>query len=163
MDDIGELERRLAAALERIDAGLDGAIAGGGAGHAGTATQLAELQEALEAERANNARLTMRVTALEDRRTGAVADLEQQLDRATKQLDAQALEVQRLKTVNDGLRAAIGPLQEAQAATAADPHLINKAMQAELEALRAARAAEIAEMDEILTELAPLVEEQGDA
>ena len=40
----------------------------------------------------------------------------------------------------------------------ADPGLINRAMQAELEALRATRAAEASEMSDILAALGPIVE-----
>ncbi len=40
-----------------------------------------------------------------------------------------------------------------------EPHLLNRAMMTELEALRAARAADVAEMDEILSELKPLIGE----
>jgi len=166
MDDISELERRIAAALERIGAGLEP-----GRGAAGTAsppsdgddTRIAELQEALDAERTANAQLNERVKAIRDRQETTVAGLERKLDQATRQLDAQGLEVQRLKKVNVGLREALRSLQEAQAAGVPDPHLINKAMLAELEALRAARTAEMAEMDEILKELTPLVEEESHA
>ena len=44
-----------------------------------------------------------------------------------------------------------------------EPHLLNKAMQAELEALRATRQSETVEMDEILAELQPLIGEVQDA
>ncbi len=49
-------------------------------------------------------------------------------------------------------------LREAQAEGLQEPHLIIRAMQAELEALRATRLSEMAEMDEILSELKPLIE-----
>ncbi len=39
----------------------------------------------------------------------------------------------------------------------AEPHLINKSMMAELEALRTTQAADRAELDAVLTELVPLV------
>jgi len=42
-----------------------------------------------------------------------------------------------------------------------DPHLINKAMLAELEALRETRLGETTEMDAILAELTPLLQEVG--
>ena len=44
-----------------------------------------------------------------------------------------------------------------------EPHLLNKAMLAELEALRATRLSEMAEMDEILAELKPLIGDMQDA
>jgi hypothetical protein len=42
-----------------------------------------------------------------------------------------------------------------------EPHLVNKAMLAELEALRATRSADAAEMDAILEELTPIIEREA--
>ena len=56
-------------------------------------------------------------------------------------------------------------LREANEAGVGEPHLINKAMLAELEGLRATRAADAAEAAAILDRLDPLVNgaAQGDA
>ncbi len=47
-------------------------------------------------------------------------------------------------------------LTEAQAEGQVEPHLINRAMLTELEALRALRSAETAELDELIAALDPL-------
>jgi hypothetical protein len=47
------------------------------------------------------------------------------------------------------LREQLRVLREAQAAGSTEPHLLNKAMLAELDALRATRLSEMAELDEL--------------
>ena len=54
-------------------------------------------------------------------------------------------------------------VSEAAAAGIGDAHLVNKAMLAELDALRATRLTELAEMEEILAELSPLIAEAENA
>lgn len=162
MNQITELERRIVAALARIDAGLDGIDLGGAKAGSGGGEQ-AGLSEALEAERAANAQLNERVRAIRERQETTVAGLERKLERMTRQLDAQGIEMQRLKKTGVGLREALRALREAQEAGVAEPHLINKSMLAELESLRATRQAEVVEMTEILDELSPLIGEGADA
>jgi len=118
---------------------------------------VARLGEALETERATNAQLTERVRVLRERQETVVARLERQLTRTTRQLDAAGQELQRQRRAAAGLREALEKLTAAQAEGVAEPHLINRAMLAELESLRAERQAEIAEMDDILAALDPLV------
>jgi hypothetical protein len=79
------------------------------------------------------------------------------------QLDAQGLEMQRMRKNVIALRENLRALREAQAAGLAEPHLLNKAMQAELDALRATRMTEIVTLDAILAELKPLIREEQDA
>jgi len=55
------------------------------------------------------------------------------------------------------LTSTIDALRTANEAGVGEPHLINKAMMAELEALRASRATDVAEADAILGALTPLV------
>lgn len=152
MTEMTELARRLTDALERIGAGLDS----GAEGQSGDA---AGLREALEAERTTNAQLTERVRAIKDRQETMVSALEAKVARLTEQLDAAGAELQRQKRLNADLAEANRALSEAATKGVAEPHLINRSMQTELEALRAARAAEMAEMEEILAELKPLIEE----
>lgn len=169
MSDIAELERRIVAALDRIGAGLDGLAVAAAVPDAAPATpppdttELDRLREELEAERAANGQLNERVRAIRERQETTVAGLERKLDRLTRQLDVQGLELQRMKKTNIGLRESLRQLREAQEAGVAEPHLINKSMLAELEALRAARMSEMAEMEEILSELAPLIGEEHNA
>lgn len=155
---LDEVERRLHAALDRIARGIERAAPGAAAGE-----EAERLRAALEAERASAAQLAERVRAVKEKQEGMVAQLERRLARLTEQVDVQGLELQRLRKAVHQLREANRMLREAQEAGLSDPAAINRSLQAEVEALRATRAAEIAELDEILAELKPLVEEGSNA
>lgn len=161
MSDITELERRISAALERLDAGIEALAAAPQPAEAAVRddAELARLNEALEAERAANAQLTERVRAVREKQETTVGALESKVERLSGQLDAADAELQRLKRLNEELSEANRELGAAAARGVAEPDLINRAMITELEAMRAARAAEIAEMNEILAELKPLIGE----
>lgn len=156
MSQIAEFERRIAVALERIGKGatrLAAARDSGGAGDGDADRQRA----ALDAERASNAQLSERVSALRQRQDTTVAQLERRLARLTEQLDLQSLEMLRLKKANAKLIEVNAALREAQAAGPADSPVLNRSLAAELDALHAERRAEMAEMEEILSEIRPLV------
>jgi chromosome segregation ATPase len=165
MNDIAELERRITLALERIGAGIDmlGTTGGGTAAasddSAGADSHIAELEDALEAERAANAQLTERVRAIREKQETMVSALERKVARLTEQADSATLELQRLRQINEDLSDANRALSLAVAEGVSEPELINHAMMSELEALRASRAADLAEMDDILSELKPLIGE----
>jgi hypothetical protein len=174
MQNIAELERRITAALERIGVGIDRVAARPVAPVAPVTGQEALLRAQLEEERAVSAQLKERMAALTERAAKAAeraaevkpvhvpvaqAQLEARIDKMTRQLDVQGLELQRMRKITIQLREQLARMREAAEAGATDPHLINKAMLAELEALRATRQVEIAEMDEILAELSPLIGE----
>ena len=168
MSEIAELERRITAALERIGQGVaalseapaPGAAGDGSGDAAGSAAgRIAGLEEALDSERTANAQLTERVRAIKEKQETTVTHLDQRVADMTRQLDVQGLELQRMKKTNVQLRETIRTLREALETHVAEPHLINKSMLAELEALRASRLSEIAEMDEILDGLKPLIAE----
>jgi cell division protein FtsB len=72
-------------------------------------------------------------------------------------IDALTRENQRLRAANAGLRESLALLEDQIAQGAVDPGSIDRALRAELEALRADRAAEVAELDGILAELKPLI------
>lgn len=135
------------AALERA-AAMGAALAGS------DPAELARLREALDSERVANAQLSERVRAIREKQETTLSALEKRLATATKSLETAQTEVTRLKRANLDLAEANRALIEAGNDPA--PHLINRAMQAELEALRAARAEEAAELAEILGGLAPL-------
>ncbi|NHB76812.1 hypothetical protein [Rhodobacter calidifons] len=163
MQEIIELEKRIAAALDRIDKGLDrlpapGRSAASGAGVSGTD---ALLRAQLEEEKSLTAQLQARLRAASARE--ARGDLQEKIDRLTQELDVQGLELQRMRRLNAALREQLEALRSAQVAGVAEPGQINKAMQVELEALRALRLTEIAEMDEILTALEPHITEASHA
>ena len=157
MSDIEELERRISAAFDRIGQAVDGFVpptTGAGTG---------ELQDALLTEQATNAQLTERLRVVKEREASQAAEAAEKVDRLTRALDAQGLELQRMKKTVIQLRESLRALREAQTEAVADPHLVNKAMLTELEALRATRLTEMAQMDEILAELHPLIGDLQDA
>ncbi|MFN4153531.1 MAG: hypothetical protein ACK4HF_02660 [Paracoccaceae bacterium] len=169
MDNIAELERRITAALMRIGDGVEALSAAQAEAEPAQTDQgpvatladgvaeaeIARLNEALDEERMLVAQLNERLRALRDQGTGTQA-LEAEVGRLMKLLDVQGLEMQRLKKTVVGLREQIRLMTEAQAEGRVEPHLINKAMLTELEALRALRAAEAAELDELIAALDPL-------
>ncbi|MCB2115702.1 MAG: hypothetical protein KDE00_05215 [Rhodobacteraceae bacterium] len=158
MNDIAELERRITAALERIGLGLDH-LGGAMPVAADDSAEVERLTAALEDERSANAQLTERVKAIREKQEGVVGALERRVEDLSGQLDGAVEELKRLKEANAELAEANRALAEASDEGVMEPHLINRSMRIELEALRAARAAEIAEMDEILSELRPLIGE----
>jgi uncharacterized protein (DUF885 family) len=121
----------------------------------------AALRAQLEEEKALTAQLQARLRAAKERE--AKGDLQDKLDRLTQELDVKGLELQRMRRVNASLREQLEALRTAAASGVTEPHLINKAMATELEALRATRLTEIAEMDEILAALEPHLTEAGNA
>lgn len=166
MNEIAELERRISSALSRIGQGIDAVVAdlakgvpAGAAVETGADAAETALREALEAERAANAQLTERVRAIKEKQEIMVGSLEKKVARLTAQLDAAGLELQRHKRLNADLTEANRALGEAAREGLTEPHLINRSMMTELEALRVARATEVAEIDEILSELKPLIGE----
>lgn len=171
MDNIAELERRIAAALMRIGDGVEAlSMRPAEAEAAGPVATLADgvaeaeiarLNEALDEERMRVSQLNERLRAVQ---RAPVADktpeLEAEIERLSRLLDVQGLEMQRLKKTVVGLREQLRLMTEAQAEGRVEPHLINKAMLSELEALRALRAAEAAELDELIAALDPLAARQ---
>lgn len=151
MQDLGELERRISAALERIGQGLDVLTAPQEEVEPPPpdTTEIDGLRVQLQEERFANAQLLERLRALKERDASQQAQVQEKMEKLTRQLDVQGLELQRMRRTTIGLRDQLRQLREAQAAGLAEPHLINKAMLTELEALRATRLIEIAELDEI--------------
>ncbi|PVA12078.1 hypothetical protein DC366_02355 [Pelagivirga sediminicola] len=161
MSDIDAMQGRIMAALDRIGQGLDGLTVDTGD------TEIEGLRQQLEDEALANAQLEERVKKLNERaraaeeamraaeeartaETSGQAGREQERVAALKRLDG---ELQSLRAANQQLRDNNKALREANAEGVAEPHLINKAMMAELDGLRAARAADRAEMDVLLVEL----------
>ncbi len=157
MSEIEELERRLISALNRIETGVAGLARP--VEVADTSDQESDLQEALEAERMANAQLEERVKAIKSKQENMVASLEAQVKDLTQAAANDTATLRQLKQVNAQLRESNAALREANEAGVGDAHLINKAMLAELEALRATRAADVNDMDSILADLKPLIRE----
>ncbi|MDP3340088.1 hypothetical protein [Frigidibacter sp.] len=170
MSDITDYERRIAAALERIGHGVEtlarpvavpepDPVAEPVPPAVDTA-ELTALREALESERAANAQLVERVRAIKEKQDSTIGALERRVAKLTAQLEAGGLDAAKLRRANTQLSDASQALREAMAAALPEPHLINKAMLAELDALRALRASDAAEMEEILAELKPFLTPQ---
>ncbi|HCQ66550.1 MAG TPA: hypothetical protein DIU07_16005 [Rhodobacteraceae bacterium] len=154
MTEITDLQARITAALDRIGTGLEGLGPGGGAD--GSA-EVARLTEALEEERTANAQLEERVRTIKEKQDGTVQVLADEVERLRALLAAEEETVARLSRVNGELRANNTALREAIAHGVAEPHLVNKSMMVELEALRTAQEADRAELDAVLGELNALV------
>jgi chromosome segregation ATPase len=160
MVDIAGIEARLAAALDRV---------GRAAGRlpeaqvaAAAAAEAERLRGALAAEKAANADLTERVRALRERQEQAVEALERRVLRLQERAAEQEGEIARLRRANDRLREAAGALRAAAAEGVVPAEGVDRALAAELDATRAAQAADRAELDAILAELRPLIEEKAD-
>ncbi|WP_323770257.1 hypothetical protein [Antarctobacter sp.] len=140
-----EIERLQAEASARLQAEAAGA----------DTPEVAELREALEEEQMANAQLQERLRLLKARMAEAeTASAEPATTLSMVALDA---ELQKLRTANEDLMANNAALREANAQGVGEPELINRGMEAELEALRAARAAEAAEAGAVLDALTPLL------
>lgn len=172
MDDIKTFEKRILAAFDRVARGIEArgieargiAARGtearapdGGAtpADAAAAPDTSGLHAQLGEAQAEVARLRDRLRQVPPRDPSTH---EARIDKLTRQLDVQGIEMQRLRKANISLREELRVLREA-AEGAVDPGQINRAMKDELEALRATRHAEIAEMDEILGELTAMIGE----
>jgi hypothetical protein len=161
MQEIGELEQRITAALERIGKGVDrlaqlprAPVPQPPVPQAPTAPVAdAALRAQLEEEKSLTAQLQERLRSLKER--DSKSDLQEKVDKLTQQLDVQGLELQRMRRTTATLRDQLAALRAAQTAGVTEPQLINKAMAAELDALRALRLTEVAEMDDILAALEP--------
>lgn len=164
MTDISDLQARITAALDRIGSGLEAlerpaAPAAAGDVPVDDSGEVDRLTAALEDERTANAQLEERVHAIKSKQDSAVSALQGEVDRLRALLAAEESAVARLGRVNSELRTNNAALREAIAAGLAEPHLVNKSMMTELEALRAAHSADRAELDAVLGELVPLVAE----
>lgn len=157
MSQVEELERRITAALDRIDRGVDRL------GTGSDADRIAQLHAELEDEKLAAAQLEERVKALHEKQDARIAELEAETGAQSEALARLDGELQRLRAVNDQLRASNSALREANERGVGEPHLINKAMLAELEGLRAARAADVAESAAILGALDKLLKEGEEA
>lgn len=164
MSDISELQGRIANALDRIGYGLD-YLAQPAPEPQGDPAEVAALRAQLEEERTANAQLEERVRTIREKQDTTVETLASEVERLTQLLATQEETAARLARVNAELRSNNTALREAISAGVAEPHLVNKSMMAELDALRAAQSADRAELDSVLGELDAMIgaQEQGEA
>ena len=144
MSDIAALEQRLTAALDRIASGVDGLSQGA------DDAEVAALRAALDDEKTVNAQLEERVKTINKRQADAIEAARVSTEAAEARVGQLDLELQRLRNANAQLRDTVDALRKANEANVGEPHLINKAMLTELEALRAERSADVAEASQII-------------
>lgn len=165
MSQIDELQSRLTAAMDRIGAGVTALSEA-----PGSAEPDPDLVTALEEEKLANAQLAERLRSVKAKHRDEIEALKAELSSAGEmdklradmaaQSEAMAkldMDVQRLRHANDQLRDSNAALRAANESGVGEPHLINKAMLAELEGLRAARATDAAEVSAVLARLQPLL------
>lgn len=153
MSQIEELQSRITAAMERIGTGVEALSAA----PAAPAEPDPEVVTQLEEERLANAQLQERLRAIKDRHGKDMERLNADLARQSEAMARLDMDVQRLRMANDQLRDSNAALRKANEEGVGEPHLINKAMLAELEALRAGRATDAAEAEAVLSKLEPLL------
>lgn len=152
MSDITDLEKRINSALDRIAQGIE---ARGAAAASETAGATENLLEELEIERATNERLI----AGREKYAGQIERLETRLTRLTERLNDIDVENKRLQNVVEALRSNNEALRAANAEHRDGSDVAVKSLEAEVADIRAARAADLAEIDDVLSELQPLLKE----
>lgn len=166
MTELAELEKRIAEAIQRIRAGVEGLqpapeVEMVPADEADAlASQLSEVTaalteatEALEAERARASELETALQAALDeaQSTPAVPDLSNDLAATEAELRSVQATVQELQSANAALR-------QSAMDHISDPELINRSLAADLEAVQIARLSELRDIDAILATLDPIVQ-----
>lgn len=163
MTELPELERRISAALRRIGDGLDRLPAAEPAAPEDDAAlriaaqEIARLKAELAAAQAAAAIPAAAAAAPDPEAAGLRARVEE----LTRQLDDQGLELSRMRQTTIQLRETLRAMREQQQGQV-EAHLLNKAMLAELEALRAVRASEVIELEQLISELVPILEANAD-
>ncbi|MFK7870833.1 MAG: hypothetical protein AB8B58_16540 [Roseobacter sp.] len=155
MSEIDVFQGRIMAALDRMAAATE-------ALEATPPDNQDDLKTALEEEKTVNAQLSERVRVLAERQEQALAAMEARSQEAVARMEALDLELQRLRRVNSELQSVCEALRDANEEGVGEPHLINRAMVAELEAMKAMRKTEIAESDEIIAAMIPLLSGAAD-
>ena len=157
MTEFDDLQTRIAHALDRVAGGLEALR------RAAPGTQVAHLEAQLAEERANAAGLIERARRLRDRNAETEARLSQQVERLMERVENQDGQLERMRALNAQLRELNAELRDRNAAGEAAPDLLERGLAAELASLRELRASEAQEIDDILSELRPLVEEVQNA
>ena len=155
MSDISELETRITKALEAISEGVE-TLANR---EAAVPDDTEELTRALNEERTAYEQLEARLTSVHEKTDARIEELSGENEALSAALATAEKELRALRIVNDELTENAAALREQVQSGMADAHLLNKTMLNELESLRAARRAAVAEMDTILAEMTPLLED----
>lgn len=165
------LEARMTAALARIESGLSKWSADGhtestqnameATAAAATSQEVADLQAKLDEERTTNAQLQQRVQQIRQRQEQRMDGYADEITSLKDQLAAAESQAAKLRRSSEDMRQALEALQSASTESAPDAHMINRAMMAELTALRTERAADAEEIGALVSALEPLLEEDA--
>jgi predicted nucleic acid-binding Zn-ribbon protein len=162
MSDIEDLEARIAGALERIRAGVENlgtAVAPVDPGGESLEARVEQLSSMLEDEQRSAATAQAKLDAMMLKSGSATEALEERIASLTAELDGLEQENSTLRnTVND-LQGVNATLRDSAAAGVTEPDAINQSLMADLKALQTSRASEIRDMESILSDLAPILEE----
>lgn len=153
MTDIAAIESRLASALDRIGRSVE--VMSSGPDGSG---EVAALKQKLAEEETANAQLAERVKALAERQDQMAGPLESKVAAQEDQIAQLGDELEKLRAANADLTDIASKLRDAASTGAADAEMINRAVIAELDAVKAARSADAAELGALLTQLKPIVE-----
>lgn len=121
--------------------------------------EVEKLKHALDDERMANAQLEARLEKLKASGGGDDAGLKEQVAVQRDSLAELDEALQRLRETNKSLSENSVALRTANAQGVGEPHLINSAMLAELDALKAERQSEAAEVKAVIAALEPLLAE----
>lgn len=155
MSDLNEVLDRISSAIYRSNVALRAIPAA----PAGSVADPAALTQALDDERTANAQLQERLRQVRSRGDARIATLETELAQNRAVMTGMDAGMQGLQQTNADLRDLIANLRADLMRGMAEPELINRALMAEVEALRAARAADLAEVRAVYAELKPLLGE----
>ena len=154
MQDITELQQRLAAALDRIEADVEQlarpAPPPEPVPEAPQGPDPDALAAELSAERELVQQLQERLKSTHERHEARVAAVEAELQTAHALLAGIEEDRDRLKAVTEGLRAQCEALRHAHANNVTDAEPANSAMATEIEALTALRESDRSELDALL-------------
>ncbi len=155
MSDITDLEKRINSALDRISKGIEARPSAPADPQLAPASDTENLLEELEIERATNERLI----AGREKYAGQIERLETRMTRLTERLHEIDSENKRLQNVVAALRENNDALRKANAQHRDGSDVAVKALEAQVAEITAARAADLAEIDDVLSELQPLLKE----
>lgn len=149
-DRIGQAFARIGEALERLEPVPV---------HRIDPAEVEALRAELAEERVVQAQLEERIRGLKDKHDKRAAEFEAAMAAERERMAALDHELQRLRQSNADLRDVVGQLRAALAEEVSEPELVNRAMVAEIEALRATRAADLAEIEAVFDALRPHIGE----
>lgn len=164
MSELDQLESRLVQALDRIRAGVAAKAAQPApivpdASADDPSAQITELEQRLEEERMANAQLEERVRGLKERQDTRIAELEAEVEFEKNRAGVLDADLQGLRQSTADMEELVSKLRVALAKGLDDVELVNRAALAELDALKAIRKADRTEIEAILAELEPVIEE----